>query len=220
MFKKLVKILNAKDDRVYLRLSCVIAKNIRKFKDIVDSKHFSNKHTLLTFALANNLKKCALVLLKHGANPNVVGANNVHPFGFAVGDVDIMRCMVEKGLTVDDDNVGDFIAMNDGGLVAAIIRKGNQLSEPMYINGVVQTPLAYAIEKEGFDAIYALVENGVSINVADEFGVTAAHLVAQKCHMEEYDDFLDMLIALGANMDAMDDCKMTPNDLRKIAKSE
>jgi ankyrin repeat protein len=208
MFNLITKLLAKKDDKVCLKLMAIIKKNNDAFHAIVNKKFFEG-YTLLTYALAHKMKRCALALLKNGADPNKIGPNNKSVMELAFDDTDLVVAMLKCNLTVDITNVGDFLLMYNAEILSEIARSGFPLDAPVFIAGEELTPLAFFTKEEMPEMVDVLINIGVNLDTVDENGNTPANIAAQaSSRFGPSGDIVDMLRENGADMTiANNDCE-------------
>ncbi|MBV9970018.1 MAG: ankyrin repeat domain-containing protein, partial [Xanthobacteraceae bacterium] len=170
--------------------------------DAVDAEGFTSLHHA-----AKNKEAVELVssLLRHGANPNVrlvqkkptIAASGIvlqgaTPLGLAAetNNLDAVRVLVEKGADPSIPTARDTTPL----MLAA--GAGTDLARP-------RSPEERAT---ALRTVRFLVERGVDVNAAGEFGWTALHAAAY----QGLNDVIEFLAGHGANLDAKDRFGQTP----------
>ena len=134
--------------------------------DVTDKKRF----TLLGIAILTRNKNAALLLLKHGANPNPVGAGDVGPAGLAIryardkNDTFFLEMLLKHGA---DPNVliDDAITINSLPMVKLLVAAGADVNAR---DSRGDTYLLPALSANAYDIVYYLLGKGVNPKINDE----------------------------------------------------
>ena len=167
--------------------------------------------TPLHQAVLGGHKEVMLVLLDGGCPINVVDSNGRNVLDFAVGHVDLIGLLVERGLDVNGGDADGYTPLHsasaNGKLEAVheLLRLGGKASlTKVASNGGF--PVHQAVMGGHKEVVLALLDAGCSINEVDNKGRNVLHAAAQCGHV----DLIGWLVERGLDVSKGDADDRTP----------
>jgi ankyrin repeat protein len=152
-------------------------------------------------------KEIVQLLLSYGANPTI------HIAAY-MGDVEIIKDMLDNGVNVNQPCAGGYTPLHYAvragheSVARLLIAKGAQVnfddSEDM--GRTIDSPLHIAAYEGNVDIVRLLITSGANIDANDNSQSTPLHLAAFKGHK----DVVELLLSHGAKIDAQDYDSCTP----------
>lgn len=173
----------------------------------VNSEGRTPLHTAVSPANERITLKMVQLLIELGADVNAVKKDGVSVLMWAVkyGTPEIVRCLLEKGASVDPtvsnpkySVLHNALSTNNVEIIDLIIDIATVCD---FKDESGKTPLLLAVEKGNLNSIKKLISKKVSIHSVDGyFGKTPLHQAA----LCGYDDIAAYLLTMGADLDAKD----------------
>lgn len=201
--------------------------DLAKVKRIIEEGYDVNKllppdnnKPALFIAVYKDNSNLVAILLKAGADPNIINAAGGTPLSYAKSHK-VMDLLLEAGADVNARREGstplvyNFLSLKKLGLLKKLVNHGADLTaRPTQIDIEIKdwTPLMAAIEDNEPEVGLYLIKQGVPVNATDKFGTSALLLAIGK----ESGKYIRLLLAHGARTDiesdgiSVSDPKVTP----------